>query len=141
MTEKKGKQTGAENIKWNLSDLYHHLEAPEIEADIVENQRQAQAFAEHYHGRVASLGAAELLGVAQAYEAIKERAGRLESFASLLWTQIRSTLLMAVSRPVSSSTALKSRSCWYFLCWNGWRHQKRRWCWPMMYCWRNIAII
>jgi oligoendopeptidase F len=64
--------TGAEQIAWDLSDLYEGGDDPRLEEDVQEAERAAAAFRERYHGRVAELSAAELA------EAIAERE-RIES--------------------------------------------------------------
>ncbi|HWQ23815.1 MAG TPA: M3 family oligoendopeptidase [Gaiellaceae bacterium] len=64
--------TGAEQIAWDLSDLYEGGDDPRLEEDVQEAERAAAAFRERYHGRVAELSAAELA------EAVAERE-RIES--------------------------------------------------------------
>ncbi len=64
--------TGAEDIAWDLSDLYDGGEDPRIEQDVEQTEAAAAAFRERYHGRVAELTADELR------EAIEERE-RIES--------------------------------------------------------------
>jgi oligoendopeptidase F len=64
--------TGAEEIAWDLSDLYDGGDDPRLEADVQEAEEAAAAFRERYYGRVAELSAAELA------EAVDERE-RIES--------------------------------------------------------------
>ena len=64
--------TGAENIAWDLSDLYDGGDDARLEADAQEADEAAGAFRDRYHGKVAGLGPAELR------EAIEERE-RIES--------------------------------------------------------------
>jgi oligoendopeptidase F len=64
--------TGAEEISWDLSDLYESAEDGRLEADVEEAERAAAAFRDRYHGRVAGLDAGDLA------EAIAERE-RIES--------------------------------------------------------------
>jgi len=64
--------TGAEDVAWNLSDLYESGEDPRLEADVQEAEKASAAFRERYHGKVAELDAAALA------EAIEERE-RIES--------------------------------------------------------------
>jgi oligoendopeptidase F len=52
--------TGAEEVLWNLSDLYEGGDDPRIEEDLQEAESAAAAFRERYHGRIAGLSAAEL---------------------------------------------------------------------------------
>jgi oligoendopeptidase F len=64
--------TGAENVAWDLSDLYESGDDPRIEQDVEETDAAAAAFRERYYGTIAKLSAAELA------EAIDERE-RIES--------------------------------------------------------------
>ena len=50
--------TGAEEIAWDLSDLYESGDDPRIEQDLQETETAAAAFRERYYGRVAELSAA-----------------------------------------------------------------------------------
>jgi oligoendopeptidase F len=64
--------TGAEDVAWDLSDLYDGGADPRIEQDVEETESAAAAFRDRYYGRVAELTPAELR------EAIEERE-RIES--------------------------------------------------------------
>jgi len=64
--------TGAEDVAWDLSDLYENGDDPRLEADVEEAEAAAASFRERYHGNVAGLDAAGLA------EAIEERE-RIES--------------------------------------------------------------
>jgi oligoendopeptidase F len=64
--------TGAEDVAWDLSDLYESGGDPRLEADVQEAEEASAAFRERYHGTVAELDAAGLV------EAIEERE-RIES--------------------------------------------------------------
>jgi oligoendopeptidase F len=64
--------TGAEEVAWDLSDLYDGGEDPRLTQDEQEAEQAAETFRGRYHGKVAELGAAELA------EAIEERE-RIES--------------------------------------------------------------
>jgi len=64
--------TGAEEISWDLSDLYESADDGRLDADVEEAEQAAAAFRERYHGKVAELDAAGLA------EAIAERE-RIES--------------------------------------------------------------
>jgi oligoendopeptidase F len=78
--------TGAENVRWDLSDLYAGIDAPEIEADIQDLKQRSEQFAQNYRGRVAELSAESLLEAIIEYEKIVEGVARLTSFAQLQWT-------------------------------------------------------
>ena len=79
--------TGAEEIAWNLGDLYFGMDDPQIDADLDACDAEAAAFSGAYRGRVAELSAAGLATLIARYEALGDRAGRIGSFASLNWTQ------------------------------------------------------
>ncbi len=74
--------------EWNLDDLYKGQDAPEFARDMEWLQMACADFAKKYEGKLADLGAAELLGCVQAYEAINTTGGRLMSFAGLRYYQI-----------------------------------------------------
>ena len=64
--------TGAENVAWDLSDLYDGGDDPRIEQDVEQTEAAAAAFRERYYGKVAELSAEDLR------DAIEERE-RIES--------------------------------------------------------------
>jgi oligoendopeptidase F len=78
--------SGAEEITWNLGDLYKAIDDPAITRDLDQADALADALAEQYRGRVAKLTASELLTLIESYEAIVELAQRVGSFAYLLWS-------------------------------------------------------
>ena len=67
--------TGAEDIAWDLSDLYESGDNARLDADVKEADEAAVAFRERYYGKVAGLDAAGLR------EAIDERE-RIESIVT-----------------------------------------------------------
>jgi oligoendopeptidase F len=75
--------TGAEEVAWDLSDLYDGSDDPRIEADIQEAEVAAAAFRDRYHGKVAELGAAELAEAIAERERIEEVLTRVGYFAHL----------------------------------------------------------
>ena len=64
--------TGAEEIAWDLSDLYDGGDDPRLAQDEQEAEQAAESFRDRYHGKVAELSSSELA------EAIEERE-RIES--------------------------------------------------------------
>jgi oligoendopeptidase F len=78
--------TGAEEITWNLGDLYAGMDDSQLNADLDAADAEADALDRDYRGRIASLNAAELAEMIGRFEALQERAGRVGSFASLNWT-------------------------------------------------------
>lgn len=80
------KRTGAEDILWDLSDLYAGVSDPQIEADIARASALADEFAATYRGKIATLDAEGLRAAVSAYENIVEMTNRLGAFAYLIWT-------------------------------------------------------
>jgi oligoendopeptidase F len=79
-------KTGAEGVTWSLEDLYASLSDPRLDADLDAADRQADAFAAAYRGRIAGLPAKEMTDLFTEYEAIGDLAGRAGSYAFLQWT-------------------------------------------------------
>ncbi len=84
-TEEK-QPTGAEDIHWNLTDLYQGLDDPQLEADMKANQEAAAAFAQKYRGRIASLDEDGLAQAMATFESIIIQLMKIEDFVSLTWT-------------------------------------------------------
>jgi oligoendopeptidase F len=78
--------TGAEDVVWDLSDLYAGVDDPAIEADITQANERAEAFAAKYHGKLTTLDAEELYEAIHEVESITEMAYKLGSFAQLQWS-------------------------------------------------------
>jgi oligoendopeptidase F len=71
---------------WDLSDLYPAPDSPELERDIERTEREAQAFAQRYQGKLAALAGAALGAAIAEYERLQETLGRIMSYASLLYS-------------------------------------------------------
>lgn len=71
---------------WNLGDLYGNEDDPELAADIRWCIDEAQAIRGRFRGQVATLTAAELLGLVVRLEALDCRLTRLATFAFLNFT-------------------------------------------------------
>jgi len=76
-------QTGAEEVAWNLSDLYAGGDDPRLDADMAEAEAAAAVFRERFHGRVAGLSAEELAAAMDERERIESIATRVIYFAHL----------------------------------------------------------
>jgi oligoendopeptidase F len=75
---------------WNLSDLYTSLNDPRIKADIAKVDKDAKAFEKSYKGKLSGIvdapaPARQLFKAVQIYEALDDLAGRLGSYAGLLY--------------------------------------------------------
>jgi oligoendopeptidase F len=79
--------TGAEAVRWDLSDLYASPTDPAIEATLALALERAQAFEASYRGRVAFLEPAEFAAMMRVLEEDEERAARPEVYAFLLHSQ------------------------------------------------------
>ena len=75
--------TGAEEVRWNLGDLYLNVDA--LKEDLELAQNEAEAFADRYHNRVRFLNLAELCKALAELEQIRERTGRASTYAYLSW--------------------------------------------------------
>jgi len=62
------KQTGAENVSWDLSIYYERIDDPRIDQDLAKIERHVAEFVAQYRGQVASLNAA---GFKAAYEKLE----------------------------------------------------------------------
>jgi oligoendopeptidase F len=75
--------TGAEDVAWDLSDLYEGSDDPRLEADIEEAETAAAAFRDRYYGKVAELSATELADAIAERQRIEEVLTRVGYFAHL----------------------------------------------------------
>ena len=72
--------TGAEQVEWNLSDLYEGPDDPRIESELDEASAAASAFRERYRGKLGELSAAELNDAVAELERIKSVSTRVETY-------------------------------------------------------------
>ena len=77
--------TGAEDVAWDLSDLYAGIDDPQMEEDIARAETDAAAFRERYHGAVAGLDAAALAEAVEEYERTESAVVRPLTFAHLVF--------------------------------------------------------
>jgi oligoendopeptidase F len=78
--------SGAENVLWDLEDLYEGNDDPQLQKDLDQSQQRAEGFAASYRGRVKELSAEELAGLLQEYEGILELSGKAGTFTYLSWS-------------------------------------------------------
>ena len=76
-------QTGAEEVAWDLSDLYASGDDPRIESDFAEAEAAAGAFRARYYGKVATLSAADLAAAIDELERIESIATRALYYAHM----------------------------------------------------------
>ena len=98
--------TGAEKVRWDLTDLYRGPDDPALADDRTAVLEKAEDFERVYRGRVANLDAAEFAGALDHYSGILETMGRLGSYAYLMWTT--NTEDPALGKAVQESTELSS---------------------------------
>jgi oligoendopeptidase F len=75
--------TGAENVEWDLHDLFEGPDDPRIDDELDEAAAAATAFRERYRGRLGELSAAELNEAVVELERLKSISTRVETFARL----------------------------------------------------------
>lgn len=78
--------TGAEEITWDLSDLYNGVDDPQIEQDIAATDAAAETFAATYRGKLTTFDNEELYEAVQQYEHLLETVYKIGSFAHLIWS-------------------------------------------------------
>jgi oligoendopeptidase F len=81
-----GKSTGAETVRWDLSDLYAGPDDPRLAQDLDQALERAETLGARYRGRVGGLSAGELSALLAEYERILEMSGRAGAFAYLFWS-------------------------------------------------------
>ena len=82
-TTPKAKKTGAEEVHWNLADLYPDAKA--LEEDLQQIDTAAEAFGKRYRDRVSSLDASGLTQALKDFETVHEGLGRAYTYAYLSW--------------------------------------------------------
>ena len=114
------RQTGAENVVWDLSVFYQSLDDPQMEADIARLNEMVDAFQARWRGKVAAMNAADFVSAYEAMEAIYDLRGRLGSFAFLNFsTDTGNTdFQAAVARVEELESALSQKMVFFDLEWN-----------------------
>ena len=75
--------TGAEEVAWDLSDLYAGPDDPKLEEEAAAAERDAAAFRQRYHGQIATLDAAGLAEATAELERIESAIDRALTYAHL----------------------------------------------------------
>lgn len=84
--ESKTKLTGAEDVKWDLSDLYAGVDDAAIAQDMKTALERADKLEVEYRGKLATLDEEELFEAVAEYENLVEIANKLGSYAHLIWS-------------------------------------------------------
>ena len=77
------KETGAENITWNLDDLYTSENDPQIEKDCKKLEASVDAFETTYKGNINTLTESQLKEAQESYENIKQTMYKLGQYSGL----------------------------------------------------------
>jgi oligoendopeptidase F len=83
----KAVSSGAETVRWDLSDLYATPADPALEADLSRALERAKAFEAAYKGKVTALEPAEFAAMMRELERNEEEAAKPEVYAYLLHSQ------------------------------------------------------
>ena len=81
------KSTGAESVRWDLSDLYKSPNDPEIEATLERELERAKAFEARYKGKVATLEPKPFAAMMRELADYEESAAKPEVYAYMLHSQ------------------------------------------------------
>jgi oligoendopeptidase F len=85
-SSKEMEKNGAENVQWDLTDLYPSMDSEEFKSDKKRVLDLAERFKEDYRGKVKSLDAEMFADALRKYENIIEILGKIGSFAHLTWS-------------------------------------------------------
>ena len=80
------KITGAEDIHWDLSDLYSSTTDSSLKSDKENILKLAEDFASKYRTKIAELDAQGFREMLEEYEKLQDMAGKIGSFAYLQWS-------------------------------------------------------
>ncbi len=81
------KTTGAESVRWDLTDLFRSPTDPAIEATLADSLKRAQDFEARYKGKVVSLPPKEFAAMMRELEEDEELAAKPDVYAYLLHSQ------------------------------------------------------
>jgi len=77
--------TGAEEVAWDLTDLYESPDDPAFEQDLEATRARVRAFRERYRGRIGELSAQQLVEALEELDEIEGAHTRPAVFAHLLF--------------------------------------------------------
>ncbi|TMF78235.1 MAG: M3 family oligoendopeptidase [Chloroflexi bacterium] len=81
------KMTGAEDVRWNLSDLFASPDDPKIEAALARDLERAKAFEATYKGKVATLEPKPFAAMMRELADYEESSTRAEVYAYMLHSE------------------------------------------------------
>lgn len=119
----KASKTGAENIEWDLTDLYTGIDEAGLGGDLASIEKRAQSFRGKWNGRLDEISIPEFVTMIEEYENLVETFDRMGSYTNLLWSTdsenteygrllqtVRETLSRANSHLIFVSTQLSHLS-------------------------------
>lgn len=80
------KITGAEDIVWDLADLYRSAEDAVFKTDLDTIEHKCLNFKNKWQGNIAELAVSEFVCMIEEYEVLVELIDKLSSFAHLVWS-------------------------------------------------------
>ncbi len=86
MSSTSDKKSGAEEIVWDLSDLYDSPGDEALKSDKEKLLEKADTFANTYRGRIAILSPDEFADMLRNYEELIKISGKIGSYAHLIWS-------------------------------------------------------
>jgi len=78
--------TGAENVVWDLSDLYPSVGDDGLGKDLATIEERSKAFSDRWYGKIASLSIADFMTMVEEYEQLSETYIRMGSFVNLMYS-------------------------------------------------------
>ena len=78
--------SGAENIVWDLSDLYKSPEDEQLKSDKAELLNKSEVFRKAYRGKMKKMSSAEFAEALKNYEEILQVAHKIGSYSHLIWS-------------------------------------------------------
>ena len=85
MNDQTTQSSGAEQVTWDLTDLYAGSDDPAINRDLDQADAGADRLDQSYRGRIASLDAGQMQELLAIYESIRERSQKVGAYAYLAW--------------------------------------------------------
>lgn len=80
------RKSGAEQVFWDLSDLYQGVDDPAVAKDMDQLEKLVDEFSNRYRNNVGSLESDSFSVLLNEYEVIQDMVGKLGSFAYLQWS-------------------------------------------------------
>ena len=77
---------GAENIFWDLSDLYASTDEKGLGGDLATIEQRSKDFRDRWYGKFASLSIVDFMTMVQEYEQLVENYDRMGSYVHLQWS-------------------------------------------------------